>query len=71
MQVKTPEQLEDAALADAIRSIIRLKTAALQREMQNNLTEQIKVKVDTARLMGKKVDVQAFIKEVVSEVADS
>ena len=71
MQVKTPEQLEDAAIADAIRSIVGIKIKATQRELVNKISEQIQPKVDRARLDGKRVDIQAFIKEVLSEVSNA
>jgi hypothetical protein len=71
MQVKTPEQLEDAAIADAIRSVVALKVRREQRELQNRLTEQVQKKVDLARLNGERVNIQAFVKEVVSAVADA
>jgi hypothetical protein len=69
MLVRTPEQLEDAAIADAIRSVVALKTRAQQRELQNTITDRVKNKIELARLNGKKVDVQAFIQEVIREVA--
>jgi hypothetical protein len=71
MQVKTPEQLEDAAISDAIRSIVGIKIKATQRELVNKISEQIQPKVDRARLDGKRVDIQAFIKEVLSEVSNA
>lgn len=71
MQVKTPEQLEDAAIADAIRSIVGIKIKATQRELVNKISEQIQPKVDRARLDGKRVDIQAFIKEVLSEISNA
>lgn len=69
MKAKTPEQLEDAAIADAIRSVAAIKTRAYHRQMVNDLTARVQGKVDRARLDGKKVDIQAFVKEVVGEVA--
>jgi hypothetical protein len=69
MVVKTPEQLEDAAIADAIRSIVAIKTRVEQRELQNRLTDAVNRKVTDARLKGRKVDVDKFIVEVAREVA--
>jgi hypothetical protein len=71
MKAKTPEQLEDAAIADAIRSVVALKTRADQRALVAKITDSVQDKVDNARLNGKRVDVQAFIKEVVREVASA
>lgn len=68
MLVKTPEQLEDAAIADAIRSVVALSMRVQQRELQNKITEGVKAKVDRARLNGQKVNIKAFVKEVVNEV---
>jgi hypothetical protein len=39
--------------------------------LQNRLTEQVQKKVDLARLNGERVNIQAFVKEVVSAVADA
>lgn len=71
MKVQTPEQLEDAQIADAIRSIVALKTRAQQRELQNKLTEAVQPKLNHARLNGKRVNVDAFIKELLREVANA
>jgi hypothetical protein len=67
--VKTPEQLEDAAIADAIRSVVGLKTRAMHRELVTNITDKVDAKIRKARLQGKRVDVNRFIEEVVREVA--
>lgn len=71
MLVKTPEQLEDAAIADAIRAIVGLKVKATQRELVNGITEKVKLQVDLARLNGKKVDVHKFVQEVLDEIANT
>jgi hypothetical protein len=69
MVVKTPEQLEDAAIADAIRSVVGIKTRALHRELVAQVSEQVESRVQKARLNGKSVNVNRFIEEVVREVA--
>lgn len=68
MVVKTPEQLEDAAIADAIRTLVALRTRAEQRRIQNAITEAVKERLDTARLQGKRLNVDKFVVEVAREV---
>jgi hypothetical protein len=69
MVVKTPEQLEDDAIKDAIRSMVAIRVRRIQRDLQNEITAQIKERVDLARLQGKKVDVNKFVMEVARETA--
>ena len=71
MVVKTPEQLEDAQIADAIRSIVALKTRAQHRELVNKITVKVHTKINNARLKGNRVDVDKFIEEVVREVTSA
>ena len=71
MNVKTPEQLEDAAIADIIRSVVAMRTRGLYREMQNRIVEIVTPKIDMARLQGKRIDVDKLVSEVLREVTAS
>ncbi len=71
MITRTPQQLEDVAITDAIRSIVGMHTRNQHRELQNRITEMVQPKLDRARLQGKRVDVKALMKEVMNEVASS
>lgn len=66
--VKTPEQLEDAAIADAIRSVVAITARRMQRELQNRVAAAVQPKIDVARLQGKHVDVNRLVQEVFREV---
>ena len=68
MVVKTPEQLEDAAIADVIRSVVAIKTRRMQRELQNKVAALVQPKIDHARLQGKHVDVNKLVQEVTREI---
>ena len=69
MNPKTPEQIEDDAIKDAIRSVVGLKARMMQRELQNQVIERVAPKITTARLQGRKIDVDKFVSEVLREVA--
>ena len=69
MTPKTPEQLEDAAIADVIRSVVALRTRKEHRELQNRITELVAPKIELARLQGKHVDVDKLVAEVQRELA--
>lgn len=71
MVVKTPQQLEDAAIADVIRSVVQIKTRNEQRELQNRITELVYPKIERARLRGQGVDIHKFVMEVVREIASA
>jgi hypothetical protein len=66
--VKTPEQLEDAAIADVIRSVVAIKTRRMQRELQNKVAALVQPKIDVARLEGKHVDVNKLVQEVIRAI---
>ena len=71
MSPKTPTQLEDAAIADVIRSVVSIKTRQIQREMQNAISEKVMPQLESARLKGKKVDIHRLVQEVARETASN
>lgn len=71
VQVKTPEQLEDAAITDAIRSVVGVRTRAQFRELQNRLAETLAPKIEAARLNGRRVDVEKLISEALRETTNA
>ncbi len=69
MIVRTPEELEDAAITDAIRSIVGMRTRAQHRDLQNRIVGMVQPKLEMARLQGKRVNVKELMKEVLDETA--
>lgn len=59
--VKSPEQLEDASIADAVNTAVGLRLRELKRQITNEIMEVVQPQVDTARLKGKAVDVEAVL----------
>lgn len=68
MIAKTPEQIEDANIADVISTVVAIKTRKIHRELKNRIVEQVMPKIDLARLQGKAIDVEKFVAEVMKEV---
>lgn len=66
---KTPEQLEDAAVFDTIRSVVGLQMRREGRALQNQLVEAIYPKVERARLDGKHVDLSKLVVEALNALA--
>ena len=64
---KTPEQLEDAEIADAIRTVVAFGLRGKKRKIENSLFEQVKPQVDEARLKGKSVDVHKLVMSLFKE----
>lgn len=59
--VKSPEQLEDANIADAVNTAVGLRLRELKRHITNEIMEVVQPQVDSARLRGKEVDVDAVL----------
>lgn len=70
MIVKTPEQIEDANIADVIRTVVAIKTRKMHRELMNRIVEQVAPKIELARLQGKQIDVEKFVTEVMRETGN-
>lgn len=70
MTIKTPEQLEDAAIADAIRTLVALEMREKKREIENHLISAVKPQVDKARLEGRSVDVRTLVQRLFKEHHD-
>lgn len=69
MLVKTTEQLEDAAIADAIRTAVGVRTREQFRVLQNRIAETLAPKIERARLDGKRIDVEKLIEEALRATA--
>lgn len=67
MTVKTPEQLEDAAIADAVRSIVAIEMREKKRATENKLFEIVKPQVERARLEGRKINVRMLVARLFKE----
>jgi len=67
--VKTTEQLEDAAIADAIRTAVGVRTREQFRVLQNRIAETLAPKIERARLDGKRIDVEKLIEEALRATA--
>lgn len=61
--IKTPEQLEDAAIKDAMSTAVALRLRALKRSMLNYLEAKTKDEITNARLNGREVDVEKMMAE--------
>ena len=66
---KTPEQIEDAAITDIIRTTVALRMRKETRRLQNDLLLEISPKVERARLDGKKVDLNKLVVEALNAIA--
>lgn len=67
MTIKTPEQLEDAAIADAIRTLVALELREKKREVENHLFEIVRPQVERARLEGRSVNVKTLVQRLFKE----
>jgi len=61
---KTETELEDEAIADAVRSFIRLRARVWEREQKNRILPAVIEAADEARRQGKAVDVPAILRQV-------
>lgn len=61
---KTDDELDDAAIVDAIRSFIRVQASDWQRRQLNEVQPQVFQLVDAARERGDRPDVPAIIRQV-------
>lgn len=64
---KTEVELEDEAIADAVRTFIRLQARVWERDQKNRILPTVIELADAARLQGKQVDVPAIIRQVWME----
>lgn len=56
MMVKSPEQLEDAAIADTISTAVGIVLRDKKRRMENDIRMSLQPEVDQARLNGRSVN---------------
>lgn len=61
---KTEDELDDAAVVDAIRSFIRVQASDWQRRQLNAMLPGVLRLVDEARANGDRPDVVAIIRQV-------
>lgn len=64
MKVLTPEQLEDAAITDAINTVVGFDLRARKREMTNDLRGQLIPQVQKARLEGRRIDIPTLVQRM-------
>lgn len=64
---KGETELEDEAIADAVRSFINLQARAWVREQKNRVLPRVIELADEARARGKRVDVPGILKTVWME----
>lgn len=60
MKVLTPEQMEDAAINDAISTAVGLHQRQQRRELLNNLRAVFGPEITQARLNGRVIDAEKF-----------
>lgn len=63
-KTKTEVELEDEAIADAVRTFIVLQSRVWVRQQKNAILPRILKMADEARANGKAVDVPALIRQV-------
>lgn len=61
---KTPEELDDAAVVDAVRTFLAVQARDWQRRQQNEVLPRVLKLVDEARANGDAPDVPAIIRQV-------
>lgn len=66
-KTKSEVELEDEAIADAVRSFIALQSRVWVRQQKNAVLPQVMRLADEARADGKAVDVPAIIRQVWME----
>lgn len=64
---KTEVELEDEAIADAVRTFVNLQARNWVRQQKNRVLPAVIEAADEARRSGKRVDVPALIKQVWME----
>lgn len=60
---KTQEELDDAAIVDAVRSFIRVQERDWSRRQMNAMLPKVLKAVDTARANGERPDVKKIIEQ--------
>jgi hypothetical protein len=68
--VKSPEQLEDAAITDAIDTAVGLRLREIKRQMTNEIRMLVQPEVDAARLNGRSVNVSRLFTSVVKHTRE-
>lgn len=63
-KTKSEVELEDEAIADAVRTFITLQSRVWVRQQKNAILPRILKMADEARANGKAVDVPALIRQV-------
>ena len=66
MTIKTPEQMEDAAITDAISTVASLYAKEQRRQLVNHLQSALKPHVDEARLKGREIDIAKFTQRALN-----
>lgn len=61
---KTEVELEDEAIADAVRTFVTLQARVWIREQKNRILPSVIEAADNERARGRKVDVPALIRKV-------
>lgn len=61
---KGQTELEDEAIADAVRSFINLQSRQWVREQKNRVLPRVMELVDETRASGKQVDTAAIVRKV-------
>lgn len=62
IKLKSQEELEDAAIADAVKTAVSLHLRNLNRRLVNDIAQRISDDVMSARHNGREVDVKRFMK---------
>jgi hypothetical protein len=62
--IRTDEELDEMAIADAVRSFITLQARDLVRRKRNELLPKVMAEIDKARALGDKPDVPAILRAV-------
>jgi glutamate racemase len=68
--VKSPEQLEDANITDAVNTAVGLRLRELKRQITNEIMEVVQPQVDSARLRGKEVDIEGVLVSALKHARD-
>jgi hypothetical protein len=65
--IKTPEQLEDLAIRDAVNTVVALELRNTKRELVNSLMADLDPQITKARLEGRAIDVKVLVERLMKE----
>lgn len=67
MTIKTPEQLEDRSIRDAVSTLVALEERERKHRLVNSLMAELLPQVQKARLEGRRIDVKVLVERLWKE----